>query len=181
MCRRDHRRRALPETKGELMTALRASLASAVVLAVAAATPALAAQPYWTSNGKILKEAQSESVATSGSLAFTVSSKLGPTRTIKCKVTDTEIVENPSGGGAGVDEMTTFSLTGCTTKAVTPCTSAAIIATVGIVPPWSTELFGPAPTIRDRIKGMEIEFKCSNGKVLGNYKGELTPEVELAC
>jgi hypothetical protein len=156
------------------MTALRASLASALALALISAAPALAAEPYWTSNGKILKEGQTESVKTAGSLAFTITGG-GSTSTIKCKVTDTEVIENPVGGGAGTDEMTTFSLTSCTGKPP-PCTSAAVTAVVKGLP-WITELFGPPP-IRDAISGIEIEFKCTSGGAhVTTLEGELTPEV----
>ncbi len=154
------------------MSALRAALVSGLALAAVAATPALAAEPYWTSNGKILKEGQQETVSTSGSLAFALSNG-GAIRTVKCKVTDVEVVENPLGGGAGVDEMTAFSLTNCAGK-VPPCTTSAITATVGGLS-WSTELFGPAP-IRDEILGIEIEFKCGT-TFIGLYEGELTPSV----
>jgi hypothetical protein len=157
------------------MTALRGSLV-AVVLALTAAAPALGAQPYWTSAGKILKEGQRETVSTSGALAFTIPNS-GSLRTIKCKVADVEEIENPVGGGAGTDEVTSFSLTGCTGGKIIPCTTSAITATtVGF--PWTTELLGPAPTIRDRIIGMQIEFTCSvGGAYIGLYEGELAPKV----
>ncbi len=156
------------------MTALRGSLA-AVVLTLVAATPALAAQPYWTSNGKVIPEAQREPVQTSGSLAFTIPNA-GSMRTIKCKVTDLEEIENPLGAGPGLDEMTAFSLSGCTGGKIIPCTTSAITATVGGLH-WTTELVGPPP-IRDRITGIEVEFTCTvGGAALGHFEGELSPKV----
>jgi hypothetical protein len=158
------------------MTALKAGVASVLALAIVAVAPALAnaAQPYWTSNGKILKEGQSETVKTAGSVAFTLTG-VGASNTIKCKLTDQEVIENPVGGGAGTDLMTAFQLTNCTGKPQ-PCTTSAITAVVTKLP-WATELVA-GPPIRDVIKGIEVEFKCtSSGGHVGTYEGELAPEV----
>ncbi len=154
------------------MSGPRVGAATLLALAMLAAMPALAqAEPYWTSNGKVLKEGQSEPVKTAGALTFTLAG-LG---TVKCKLKDEELIENPLGAGAGTDVMTLFQLTGCTGKPP-PCTTSAITAVL-LSGSMTTELFGPPP-IRDQIEGLELEFKCTKGGAhIGTYEGELEPEV----
>jgi hypothetical protein len=140
------------------------------VVAVAAAPAIAQAEPYWTSNGKVIPQGQVEPVSTTATLSFQV---LGTTMT--CKLKDQETIENPVGGGPGVDQMTAFTLTGCTPKpSGCPGTSKAEVIALGL--PWATELTSTSP-ITDEIKGMKLEFKCSNGTVLGVYSGALTPVV----
>src|ERR1700733_542870 len=152
------------------MNKLHAVLVPLLAVVALAAAPAIAqAEPYWTSNGKVIPEGQTENVNTAATLVFTI-----PGATIQCKLKDKETIENPVGGGPGVDHMTTFALAGCTPKpsGCTGSSKAEIIAN----PPWATELVSGI-TIRDELKGMELEVKCSNNTVLGIYKGALSPAV----
>jgi hypothetical protein len=151
------------------MNKLHAAFVPLLAVVALAAAPAIAqAEPYWTSNGKVIPEGQVETVHTAGTLIISV-----PGGTTQCKLKDQEEIVNPVGGGAGTDTMTAFTLAGCTKLPQCPGPAKTeIIAN----PPWVTELVSGVP-IRDEIKGMELEVKCSNNTVLGNYKGALTPEV----
>jgi hypothetical protein len=152
------------------MTRLHAAVAPLLAVGAFAVAPALAqAEPYWTSNGKILKEGQVETVKTSGALTFNVLKT-----SVKCKVIDEETIENPLGGGAGTDVLKTFSLTACLAKP-SPCPAGTKTEIIAHNLPWATTLTGSP--VRDEITGMEIEVKCSNGAVLETYTGTLTPAV----
>jgi hypothetical protein len=153
------------------MNKLHAVLVPLLAVVALTAAPAIAqAEPYWTSNGKVIAEGQVETVNTAGTLVFKV---LGTT--VQCKLKDQEKIQNPVGGGAGTDEMTVFTLTGCAAKP-SPCPGSTKTEIIAHLLPWATELVSGTP-IRDEIKGMELEVKCSNGTVLGNYTGALTPAV----
>jgi len=158
------------QERGKEMTKLYAAFAPLLAVGAFALAPALAqAEPYWTSNGKILKEGQVETVKTSGALTFHLLAKI-----VKCKLTDEETIENPVGAGAGTDVLKTFTLTGCAPKPIS-CPGGFKIEIIAHGLPWATELTGSP--IRDKITGMEIEVKCSNNTVLETYKGTLTPAV----
>lgn len=151
-----------------LWTAKRLALVSVLALGVAPAA-AHAAEPYWTSNGKVIAEGVKETVKTSAAVGIS----LGTVGVLKCKLTDEEIIENPSGGAGGIDTLNTFTFTGCAGK-VSGCSSSTdTIVSKGS--PWATELL-PGPPIRDRITGLELEVKCGLTTV-GVYSGELRPEV----
>ena len=151
------------------MTKLYAAVLPLLAMAAFAVAPALAqAEPYWTSNGKIIKEAQVETATTSGSLTVHFGSKA-----VICKATDEETIENPTGGGPGTDKVKTFLLTDCKGK-LTPCLPTEKLTLIAAGLNWPSELL-PTP-IRDEISGMEIEVKC-NGTTIATYTGELTPAV----
>jgi hypothetical protein len=155
------------------MARLKVGLASLFAVLMLAVAPALAqaAEPYWTSNGKVLKEGVSETVKTAGTLTFNLA---GVGSTV-CKLTDKETIENPLGGGAGVDELTLFTLSGCKGKIPVCTTPADTVILKGTS--WPTELIA-GPPIRDQIPNLEFEFICTvSGKVIGVYGGELEPEV----
>ncbi len=124
---------------------------------------------HWFSNGKLLAEGERESVATSGSLAAQVAET-----TTKCKVKDREIVENPKGGGAGVDEMTEYVLTGCVAKP-SPCPAKVKEEIIARNLPWLTHLI-QGPPIRDVIEGIELEVLCG-GSPVATFFGQLMPKV----
>ena len=128
-------------------------------------------KPHWYSNGKLIKEGQSEPVATSGSL--TMHAHGG---TIACKLKDHETIENPTGGGAGTDEMTEFNFSFCTSKLTGICPEGTKAELVAGNLPWKTEeTWGPPA--RDVIEEMEIVLKCSNGTVIETYTGSLSPSI----
>jgi len=126
----------------------------------------------WFSNKKVLEPGVKEHVMTSGTLTATsnVAEMLVKT---KCKVADEEVIENPVGGGNGVDEMTSYNVTGCKAKP-SPCPGEPVeIKALGL--PWQTHLIA-GPPIRDVIEGMELEVLCG-GKPIALYSGTLSPLV----
>jgi len=150
------------------MSKLSVACAALLVVAATAATAAAAqAEPYWTSNGKVIHVPTL--VNTNGPMTFTV---LGTT--VKCKLLDEERIENPAGGAAGVDELLTFTLSGCAAKP-SPCAAGAVVEiVVTVVIP--THLIDEKPPIRDVIENMELKVECSH-VLKETYTGSLKPEV----
>ncbi len=149
------------------------------LLAAFAATSATAqaAGPHWIWGPKKTEEipaGKAVPITTEGTLTFTVTPVSGKPLKTKCKVEDREIIENPIGGGPGIDTMTSFVISGCTGKAA--CSTGALIAFQAAGLPWASELLA-GPPIRDEIKGVEIQEQC-NGAVLSTYTGTWTPEVK---
>jgi hypothetical protein len=141
----------------------------------ASAGSALAAGPHWFWAPKLEEIPQGKAVplTTEGKLTFTVTPVSGKPLKTKCLVQDRELIENPLGGGPGVDEMLAFSITGCSGKAA--CSTGALIAFNAVGFPWPSLLQPGTPPI-DEIKGVEIQEQCS-GLVLSTYTGVLTPTV----
>jgi hypothetical protein len=130
--------------------------------------------PRWLSDGKEIGQGL-VTVKTSGTLTFDLT-QLGVD--VTCKVTDVEKISNPASGGPGLDEMTTFKLTGCKETGPAPlCATAMEVTAHGL--PWHSHLAiePPAPGIRDVIEGIELSFKCKKGKSFGTFKGSLDPKV----
>ena len=100
---------------------LLAGLVPLLAITAFAVVPAAAqASPHWYKKN-VLIGSSPVTVATSGSLSFSV---LGAV--IKCKVSDSEEIWNPVGGGPGEDLMTSFNLTMCKVKvASSACTKGA--------------------------------------------------------
>ena len=135
----------------------------------ATVTTEVPCEPWWYSNGKLLKEGEKESVTTTG----VTTAHVGETST-KCKVKDVEQIENPVGGGAGVDLMQEYIVTGCAAKP-SPCPAKQKVEIIAHGLPWHTHLVG-GPPIRDVIEGIELEVLCS-GKPLDIFTGTLSPLV----
>jgi hypothetical protein len=99
---------------------------------------------------------------------------------ITCTVKDAGSIWNPAGGGAGEDEITEFTNSGCKAVPAAACEEAEILA---LNLPWYSRLL-VGPPIRDEIyaevegvkKGIEIEVRCKKAK-LDVFAGILTPEV----
>lgn len=127
----------------------------------------------WYSNGKLLEPGVREHVMTSGTISSTTHFGETTTKT-KCKVADEEIIENPAKGGNGVDEMTTYTLTGCK-AAPSPCPGKEAFEIKALGLPWQTHLIA-GPPIRDVIEGIELETLCG-GKPLAVFSGTLSPAV----
>ena len=158
---------------------LRRTVLVACLLGAFAATSATAqaAGPHWTWGPKPTEEipaGKAVPITTEGTLGFTVTPISGKPMKTKCKVEDRELIENPIGGGPGIDTMTAFVISGCTGKAA--CSTGALIAFQATGLPWASELLA-GPPIRDEIKGVEIQEQC-NGLVLSTYTGTWTPEVK---
>lgn len=93
---------------------------------------------------------------------------------IKCKLKDSESIENPVGGAAGVDQMTAFELAAC--KGVpSPCPPKQAITVRPLGLSWSSELIAGSP-ITDEIEGIELEVRCKNA-FLDLFEGTLAPNV----
>ncbi len=148
------------------------------VAAFAATTAAAqAAGPHWIWGPKKTEEipaGKAVPITTGGTLTFTVTPVSGKPLKAKCNVEDRELIENPIGGGPGLDTMTSFVISGCTGKAA--CSTGALIAFQATGLAWASELLA-GPPIRDEIKGVEIQEQC-NGLALSTYTGTWTPEVK---
>ncbi|HEV3033333.1 MAG TPA: hypothetical protein VGX72_00965 [Solirubrobacteraceae bacterium] len=147
----------------------------ALAALVASAMPANAEPvPRWLSNGKEIGP-ETVTVKTSGTLTFDLT-QFGVD--VTCKVTDVEKISNPASGGPGLDEMTTFKLTGCKETGPAPLCATAMEVTAHNLP-WHSHLAlePPAPGVRDAIEGIELSFKCKKGKSFGTFRGSLSPKV----
>ena len=87
-------------------------------------------------------------------------------------MSDTEIIENPPGGGAGVDEITAFALTGCATSA---SLCPGILSFTSLNLPWRTHLIAGSP-IRDSIEHIDLSGVCEARETL-RLEGTLMPTV----
>ena len=151
-------------------------IACFLVAFAATAASAQAVGPHWIWAKPVeeLPAGKAVPITTEGTLTFAVTLASGKKLTTKCKIEDRELIENPIGGGPGVDTMTAFVISGCTGKAA--CSTGALIAFTATGLPWASELLA-GPPIRDEIKGVEIQEQCS-GLVLSTYTGTLTPEIK---
>jgi hypothetical protein len=132
-------------------------------------------EAHWYSNGRIITEGLAEPVSTKGSLTFLyVASAPKGESAIKCKVKDKETIENPMGGGAGVDKLTEFALSACKAKP-SPCSKGAKTEIVPRKLPWATHLIA-GPPIRDVLERIEVEVKCG-GMPLATFTGSLVPTI----
>ena len=81
--------------------------------------------PHWYSDEKLIAEGQEEPVATSSSSLTLAPIEVDESEET-CQVKDKETIENPSGGGAGKDEITEFKLSNCYIPTGVGRTNAAI-------------------------------------------------------
>jgi FG-GAP repeat len=128
--------------------------------------------PKWYSDGHLIGEGQKVSVKTSGSLTLQLVGQAGEPKT-KCKASDTEIIENPPGGGAGIDEITAFALSGCKTSS-TLCPGKLQFTSLNL--PWHTRLTA-GPPIRDIIEHIALSGVCEEMRELLRLEGTLMPTV----
>jgi hypothetical protein len=159
-----------------------AALAAALLApALALAAPAQAA-PHWYGGGKLIVGSASViSKDKIGSLVF----HFATGGSVSCAVRARETVTDPSGGGAGTDEVTQFKTKMCLEQTAGPCTREYHFNPVGL--PWHSQLAEepPKPGIRDVITGVSIEVTCSKegakggkgGESLGIYRGTLNAKV----
>ncbi|HUA12403.1 MAG TPA: hypothetical protein VMA83_10390 [Solirubrobacteraceae bacterium] len=161
----------------------RTALRFAPVLAVAAVafSPAVAhaTEPHWYLNNVRLPEGKHKAFKTSGTFTFT-NTNTGVS--VTCNVADAEVVENPIGGGAGIDAMKSFKVSNCTPD---PCPAGKtgtleplVIKALNL--PWPTKLV-EVPPIADEISGMELKFSCKGSTVSQTYSGTLRPWVLLGA
>ena len=128
--------------------------------------------PRWYSDGHPIAEGEKVSVATSGSLTLQFVGRVGQPTT-KCKASDTEIVENPPGAGAGIDEITAFALSGCKTSP-TLCRGKLLFTSLNL--PWHTRLIA-GPPVRDSIEHIELSGVCEATREVLRLEGTLMPAV----
>jgi len=147
--------------------------------------------PHWYSNGKLIPEGEVEPVSSSGELTLQVP---GSKLSVSCKVKDNGTIVNPTGGGAGTDEITEVVYSNCSGKASpcssgrtpwcckkktsSPCEKGSRIELSAPGGPLRTHLVAiPGQPVRDVIEGVVLEVRCSNGTVLDTYEGTLMPTV----
>jgi hypothetical protein len=143
-----------------------------VAMFVAGAVFASAAQaaPHWYKSNVRLGSGH-VTMTSKGTLA----SEPLPGQIVKCKVTDSEEIWNPTGGAAGEGTLNTFTLTSC--KPTERCRHWEYQFTIG-VPFTSSELIeiGSNPPIRDSIGKKILRVMC-NGSLVEEFAGAFFPEV----
>ena len=148
------------------------SMAAVAAIAAMAVVPAAAsAAPHWYKGTK--QVVGTVVTKTGGNLTFT-----SPMATIKCKVSDTEEIWNPSTGGAGEDLVTAFVISACNvTVGSSACPkkgSTPVVAANGL--PWPSVLVAGTP-IRDEIMKVRIRVACNAGAIPDEFEGTLLPAV----
>jgi hypothetical protein len=149
-----------------------------LALAAIAVTPAIAqaVEPHWIWGPKATEEIPPGTVVpveTSGKLTFAIKNASSKkVATLKCGVIDRDLIENPIGGGAGIDTMTSFELVGCTGAGV--CTTGAPYLLVPTGLPWSSKLLA-GPPVKNALF-MEFQLQCG-GAVLSTFKGMEFPTI----
>jgi YVTN family beta-propeller protein len=137
-------------------------------------TTVTVAAPHWYSDGNAITEGTPEIVKTTGSLEVHIQPKAVQS-IVKCKVKDSETIENPVGGGAGVDTVTGFTFSGCEAPALASICGKAKIHVIDGGLPWTTGLLAGSP-IRDQISNLELAVLCG-GTLVDTLKGSLQPQV----
>jgi hypothetical protein len=148
-----------------------------LALAALAVTPSIAQAVgdhwLWAKPAEEIPAGTPVSIETSGKLTFNIfNAKAKKTANIKCNVVDRDLIENPIGGGAGIDTMTSFELVGCTGKSV--CSTGAPLLLVPAGLPWSSKLVAGSPPKNGLF--MEFQLQCG-GAVLGTFKGMEFPTI----
>ena len=155
---------------------LYAALLPLFAVAAFAVLPAVAqAQPHWYSNGKIIKAGTKVAVTTHSSPGGLDFKAVG--ETITCTVKDKGTITNPTGGGAGVDEITEFENTKCVAEPSSCAAGETETLTAGNLP-WPSVLSGPpGGPFKDTISKIEIKVECSTKGVIDTFTGQLTPTI----
>ena len=158
---------------------MRRSIVIVVTLAAMAAVPtaAQAVEPHWLwapKPAEVIPEGLVVPVETSGPLTFKIT---GPKKEkiakLQCKVIDRDLIENPVGGGAGIDTMTSFEFTGCATTGA--CSTGAPYELLPTGLPWSSKLLAGTP-IKNALF-MEFKFVCG-GAIVSTFSGMVFPEIK---
>ncbi|MGO9489274.1 MAG: hypothetical protein ACLQBB_09650 [Solirubrobacteraceae bacterium] len=152
-------------------------LAPFVLVAACVAAPAVAqaTEPHWYIGTTPIPEGKKVTTKTGGILTF---NETFTGTSVTCTVADTEVIENPVGGAAGIDTMKAFKVTKCTPP---PCPTTKsgtvrplVVTALGL--PWASKLVGSAP-IADEITGIELKFQCKGSVASTTYTGTLLPWV----
>ena len=129
--------------------------------------------PQWYSDGAIIEKGTPESVVGSGPLTIQLTGAA-----VTCKVRAEATIENPLDAGAGVDEVTGFSLSGCKATSAL-CARGEKLEATAMRLPWAGELLAGSPT-RDELSHIELGIDCSKHKLASTYDaldGALAPQV----
>jgi hypothetical protein len=148
------------------LTSVLATAAFAVAPAIAQAAPA-----HWFENGTQIAEGTKVSITTKGSIRF----KFG-TNAVKCKVADEETIENPTGGGAGVDSITSITFSACLSK--TLCKELVLPEITAEKTPWASTLLEGTPP-KDEISGITLTLKCGAETIESGLTGTLTGAINV--
>jgi hypothetical protein len=157
---------------------MRRTIMIVVALAAMAVTPSVAqaVEPHWlwAKPAEVIPEGLTVPIETGGPLTFKIT---GPKKEkiakLVCKVVDRDLIENPVGGGAGVDTMTSFELAGCLTTGA--CSTGAPYELLPTGLPWSSKLLAGTP-IKNALF-MEFTFVCG-GAIVSVLKGMVFPEIK---
>jgi hypothetical protein len=127
------------------------SLAPLLATAAFAVMPAAAqaAPHHWFSNGVQIPEGEKVPTVSWGTLEF-----FTPPGKVDCRTVIGGYVENPAGGGGGVDAIQAFNPYECTST----CPGALTVTAEGL--PWRTELIEVGGVERDQIKNIALRVKC---------------------
>ncbi|HEV2981631.1 MAG TPA: hypothetical protein VGX51_09385 [Solirubrobacteraceae bacterium] len=145
-----------------------ASLCLAAMIAGSAnaqAAPLWEVWPPW----HVLPVNQVETLSSKGMLMLW---EVGKTTSAKCKITDTEVIENVAGSGGAVeaiDSMTAFNGT-CVGAATYPCVAGEHFTVNG--GKWPSRLIG---AVEDEFFGAELEVNCPVLGLKEFYVGTLHP------
>lgn len=128
------------------------SLSFAACVAACLFVPVIAqASPLlWLSNGKPIPSTEVVPVKTSGALTLEITPPSGgPMRSIVCKVTDLEDIQN--GPNGGIDEMLELTFIGCKVKGKPSlCPTTTTLEVKALLMPWRSMLI-TGPPIRDEF------------------------------
>jgi len=142
-----------------------------VTLAVGAMPAAGQAEPppHWYAEGKLVG---SEPIPVKGKGGLGLS--LSFSEFYGCNIRDRESISNPTGGGAGIGEMLTVSITACESGRMEEICGVGFQAIPQDLP-WHSHLVREASNeVVDVIEGAALEIRCKRKKrSLGVFSGML--------
>ncbi|HEX5308209.1 MAG TPA: hypothetical protein VFW38_03925 [Solirubrobacteraceae bacterium] len=162
----------MPKTNRMLLLSVVLLAVSGVGMGGAAASQA--AFPHWFDEEVMIPEGSAvENKTYSPELTFRVAAS--PKYFVRCVLRDFGKVWNPAGGGAGRDESSEFTYSGCSVGELEPTMCTAIVADLEAS---KGELETGSP-LKDHVtfKGIEIlmgSFCGARSKQAYNYEGKLT-------
>lgn len=140
-------------------------------------TIAQAVEPHWLwapKPAEVIPEGIQVPIETSAGLKLVIT---GPKKEkiakIECKVVDRDLIENPVGGGAGIDEMVSFEFTSCSAGGA--CSTGAPYVLIPSGLPWSSKLLAGTP-IKNALF-MEFKLACG-GAIVSTFSGMEFPLVK---
>jgi len=156
--------------------ALLLAIVALMALPVAAQAETETPAPHWYRGAHRVQEHEVLPLNSSSIFRYVITSYAGEwplTWTVSCKLKLRGTLENPVGGGAGTNEITTFLASHCSSEPEV-CVTGKPELIAGKLP-WRSQLL-PGSPIRDAIEGIELELRCS-GSPLYTVTGTLMPTV----